>query len=140
VKRVIGTGLVATFAAMVATTVVAAVAKAVGVDFKVSDGETIPMSGITFMTAVFSVIGIVIAVALRRWSARSAERFVQTAVILTVLSLVAPFLSGGDAATVAALVGLHLVAATVMIPSVARSLRQQTGSRLRRTEQLARQR
>ena len=41
------TGLVATLAAMVATTVVAALARAVGVDFEVSDsGETIPVSGI----------------------------------------------------------------------------------------------
>jgi hypothetical protein len=37
--------------------------------------------------------------------------------------LAAPLLSAGNAATVIALVGLHLVAATVMIPALARSLR-----------------
>ena len=46
-----------------------------------------------------------------------------TAVSLTAVSLVPPFLSGANAATTAALLGLHLVAATVMIPTLTRSLR-----------------
>ncbi|GIE99341.1 hypothetical protein Ari01nite_68060 [Paractinoplanes rishiriensis] len=45
-----------------------------------------------------------------------------TAVSLTVISLVPPFLSGADPAAKAALVGLHLVAA-VMIPVLTRSIR-----------------
>jgi hypothetical protein len=41
-----GTGFIATLAAMVATTLAAALAQAVGVDFEVPDGgETIPLSG-----------------------------------------------------------------------------------------------
>ena len=79
------------------------------------------------MTGLFSLVGVVLAVALLRWSARPAERFVLTAVSLTVISLVPPFLSGADPATTTALLGLHLVAATVMIPSLARSLRSRTG-------------
>ena len=75
------------------------------------------------MTGFFSVVGIVIAVALRRWSARPAERFVWTAVSLTALSLVPALVSGANTATTTALLGLHLVAATVMIPTLARSLR-----------------
>ena len=46
-----------------------------------------------------------------------------TAVSLTAVSLVPPFLSGANAGTTAALLGLHLVAATVMIPTLTRSLR-----------------
>ena len=80
------------------------------------------MSGIAVVTGFFSVVGVVIAAALLRWSARPAERFVWTAVSLTAISLVPPLLSGADAATVTALIGLHLVAATVMIPTLARSL------------------
>jgi hypothetical protein len=119
-----GTGFVATLAAMVATALAAALARAVGVDFEVPDGgETIPLSGFAVVTGFFSVVGIVIAAGLRRWSARPAERFVRTAVSLTAISLVAPLLSGANPATIAALVGLHLVAATVMIPTLARSLR-----------------
>jgi hypothetical protein len=51
---------------------------------------------------------------------------VRTAVTLTAISLVPPLLSGADAATITALLGLHLVAATVMIPTLARSLRTRT--------------
>jgi len=51
---------------------------------------------------------------------------VRTAVTLTAISLVPPLLSGADTATITALVGLHLVAATVMIPTLARSLRTRT--------------
>jgi len=122
-----GTGLIATLAAMVATTLAAALAQAVGVDFEVSDGgETIPLSGFAVVTGFFSVVGIVIAVALLRWSARPAKRFVWTAGSLTAISLVAPLLSGANTATTTALLGLHLVPATVMIPTLARSLRTRT--------------
>jgi hypothetical protein len=47
----------------------------------------------------------------------------QTAVSLTAISLVPPLLSGANAATVIALVALHLIAATVVVPTLARSLR-----------------
>jgi len=122
------TGFIATLAAMVATTLAAALAQAAGVDFEVPDGgETIPLAGFAVVTGVFSVVGIVIAVALLRWSARPAERFVWTAVSLTAISLVPPLLSGANTtATTTALLGLHLVAATVMIPTLARSLRTRT--------------
>jgi hypothetical protein len=124
-----GIGLVATLAAMAATPLAAALAKAAGVDFELPDGgEAIPLPGFAVMTGLFSLAGVVIAGALLRWSAQPAKRFVQTAVPLTAISLVAPFLSGGNAATVAALVALHLVAAAVMIPALARSLRTRSGS------------
>lgn len=126
-RRLAGTGFIATLAAMVATTLVAALARAVGVDFEVPDGgETIPLSGFAVVTGFFSVVGIVIAVALLRWSARPAKRFVWTAVSLTAISLVPPLLSGANTATTTALLGLHLVPATVMIPTLARSLRTRT--------------
>ena len=121
------TGLIAALAAMAATTLAAALAQAAGVDFEVPDGgETIPLAGFAVVTGVFSVAGIVIAVALLRWSARPAGRFVWTAVSLTAISLVPPLLSEANAATTIALPGLHLVAATVMIPALARSLRTRT--------------
>src|SRR5215204_5438581 len=111
----------------VVATVAAALAKAAGVDFEVPDGgETIPLSGFAVVTGFFSVLGVVIAVVLLRWSARPAKRFVWTAVSLTAISLVPPLLSGANTATTTALLGLHLVAATVMIPTLARSLRTRT--------------
>lgn len=126
-RGLVRTGFVATLAAMVATTLVAALARAVGVDFEVPDGgETIPLAGFAVVTGFFSVVGIVIAVALGHWSARPAERFVWTAASLTGISLVAPFLSGANIATTTTLLGLHLIPATVMIPTLARSLRPRT--------------
>jgi hypothetical protein len=55
--------------------------------------------------------------------ARPAERFLWTAVSLTAISSVPPLLSGAAAATITALIGLHLVAAAVMIPALWRRLR-----------------
>jgi hypothetical protein len=121
-----GTGLLATLAAMAATTLAAALTRSLGVDLEVSGGEPIPVSGIGVVTGFFSLVGIVIAAPLLRWSARPAEVFVWTAVSLTAISLVPPFLSGANAATITTLVALHLVAAAVMIPAVARSLRTRT--------------
>jgi hypothetical protein len=112
---------------MVATTLAAALAQAVGVDFEVPDGgETIPLPGFAVVTGFFSAVGIVIAAALLRWTARPAELFVRTAVSLTAISLVPPLLSGANTATTTALLALHLVPATVMIPTLARSLRTRT--------------
>ncbi|TMR00008.1 hypothetical protein ETD83_17735 [Actinomadura soli] len=126
-RRLAATGSVATLAAVAATTLAAALALAVGVDFEVPDGgETIPLSGFAVVTGSFSVVGSLIAAVLLRWSARPAARFVWTAVSLTAISLIPPFLSGANAATITALLGLHLVAATVMIPTLARSLHTRT--------------
>ncbi|MFF4985660.1 DUF6069 family protein [Streptosporangium saharense] len=123
----VGTGLVATLAAMVVTTLVAALAQVLGVAFEIPDGgETIPLPGFAVVTGFFSVVGVVIAVALLRWSARPAERFGWTAVALTAISLVPPFLVGAATTTVIALLGLHLVPAAVMIPTLTRSLRART--------------
>ncbi|MEU4371384.1 DUF6069 family protein [Micromonospora chersina] len=121
------TSLVATLAAMVATTLAAALAQAGGVDFEVPDGgETIPLPGFAVVTGFFSIVGVVIAVALLRWSARPARRFLWTAVSLTALSLVPPLVAGADTATTVTLLGLHLVPAAVMIPTLTRSLRTRT--------------
>jgi hypothetical protein len=123
-RRLAVTGSLATLATMAATTLAAALARAGGVDFEVPDGgETIPPAGFAVVTGFFSVVGIVLAAALLRWSARPAKRFGWTAVSLTAISFVPPLLSGAGAATTTALIGLHLVAAAVMIPALARSLR-----------------
>ncbi|WP_436532185.1 DUF6069 family protein [Actinoplanes sp. HUAS TT8] len=115
----------ATVAAVVVTTLAAALARAAGVDFEVPDGgETIPVPGFAVVTGFFAVLGVVIAVALRRWSSNPARRFLWIAVPLTVISLVPPLLVGANGATIAALLGLHLVAAAIMIPALTRALRQ----------------
>ncbi|WP_422740271.1 DUF6069 family protein [Micromonospora sp. WMMD729] len=114
-----GVGLAAAVAAMATTTVAAALAGAAGVDFEIPEGgETIPLAGFAVVTGAFSLVGVVLAIVLGRFSARPAERFRWTTVALTAISLVPPFLCGAAAATVAVLVVLHLVAAAVMIPAL----------------------
>jgi hypothetical protein len=119
-RRLAATGVLASLAAVVATTLAAALLGAVGVDLEVSDGaERIPLSGIAVVTGFFSLVGVALAAALLRWSAHPAERFVWATVSLTAISLVPPVLLGADAAATVALVALHLVAAAVVIPSLA---------------------
>lgn len=122
-RRLVVSGLLASLAAAAATTAGAALARALGVDFEVPDGgESIPVGGFAVVTGFFSLVGVVIAAALQRWGSRPAEQFVATAVALTVVSLVPPFLVGASPRTVGALVVLHLVAAAVVVPVVSRVL------------------
>ena len=123
-RKLAVTGCLAVLVAMVATTLAAALARSAGVELEVPDGgETIPLPGIAVVTGFFSLVGAVIAAALLRWSAHPAERFVQTALSLTLVSLVPPLVSGAAPATVIVLAALHLIAAAVMIPLVSPSLR-----------------
>jgi Family of unknown function (DUF6069) len=123
IRRLAGTGVLAALVATTVTTLAGALAQAAGADLRVpARGETIPLSGLAVVTGFFALAGVVLAVAFRRWSSRPARRFVATALALTVISLFPPLLVGAAGATAAALVGLHLVAAAVMIPALARGL------------------
>jgi hypothetical protein len=118
----VGPGVVAGLAAAAATTAVAAVALAAGVSLAAA-GEQIPLLGFTQLTFGCSVVGVILAGALRRWAARPRRTFVWTTVGLTALSLAAPCMLPLDAASIAVLVVDHLVAAAIVIPLVARRLR-----------------
>lgn len=83
----IRSGVVATVAASAATTAVAAAGHAAGVSLDVG-GAPIPVAGFGVLTAVFSLIGVVIAALLLRFARRPRRAFVRTTVVLTVLSLV----------------------------------------------------
>lgn len=126
--RVLLIGLVATAAAMAATTLVAALARATGADFEIPDGgESIPLAGFAVVTGGFSLVGVGLALALLRWSSRPARRFVWTTVLLTAASLVPALLSGGTVATACSLVLLHLVAASVVVPALGWALGGRVG-------------
>lgn len=128
-RRLVACGLIATAVAMVATTVVAATARAIGVDLEIG-GEEIPLSGVAVVTGFFSLVGVVIAVALRRWSSRPSERFVWTAVSLTAISLVPPFVADAALSTAVILAALHVLAAAVMIPTLAQGLGAQATTKV----------
>ncbi len=116
-------GLAAAAAAAVTVTTVAALAMAVGVDFELPDGgKSIPLVGFTQLTFTFSVVGILIALAIRRWASQPARTWVRTAVALTALSLVPPFLVDANLLAECTLVLAHLIAAAIVIPVIARRL------------------
>jgi hypothetical protein len=121
VGRIAVVGLGAAVAAAALNAAVAALARAAGVDLEVTGGA-IPVSGIAFVTVVLSAVGVLIAAALSRWSASPVRWWLRTTVALTALSLVPPFLAAADTATAVTLVLLHLLAAAVVVPAVARTL------------------
>ncbi|GAA1723799.1 DUF6069 family protein [Aeromicrobium alkaliterrae] len=115
------TGLVAGVVAAVATTAVAAIAQAADVDLEV-DGTAIPLAAFAWWTVVGAVLGIVLARVLG-----SARRFAVVAAAITVVSLVPAIALPDDGATKAVLVGVHLLAAVIVIPALARKLPTTTG-------------
>ncbi|MFY1671833.1 DUF6069 family protein [Plantactinospora sp. WMMB334] len=117
----VGTGLVATVVASAATMAVAAAGHAAGISLDVS-GAPIPVTGFGTLTAIFSLVGVVMAALLSRFARRPRRTFVRTTVVLTVLSLVPDVIADAAPATRALLMLTHLVAAAIVIPAVARRL------------------
>jgi len=115
-------GAVATVAAAAATTAVAAAGQAVGISLAIS-GAPIPPPGFATLTVVFSVLGLLIAAALRRFARSPRTTWIRTTVALTALSLVPDAIADADTATKALLMLTHLVAAAIVVPAVARRLR-----------------
>jgi hypothetical protein len=114
-------GSAATVAAAVATSAVAAAGQAVGISTAVA-GAPIPVSGFAVLTAIFSVLGLVIATGLRRFARHPRTAWIRTTVVLTVLSFVPDVLADATIATKALLILTHVVAAAIVIPVVARRL------------------
>ena len=114
-------GVIALAAASVATVSVAAAGQAAGVSLDV-DGAPIPVLGFGTLTAFFSFVGLVLAAVLSRTVRHARRAFVRTTVVLTALSLVPDLLVAAAPATRALLMLTHLVAATIVIPAVARRL------------------
>lgn len=121
VRPLVRTGLVATVAASAATTVVAAVGHAAGISLNIGD-EAIPLFGFPQLTAIFSLIGLALAVVLARRAGAPRRTFVRTTVTLTALSLVPDALADAAVGTKALLMLTHLVAAAIVIPAISSRL------------------
>src|SRR5204862_389173 len=78
----VGTGALATALACVATPTVAAAGSATGISLDVG-GAPIPVLGFATLTAFFSLIGVILAVAMARVARRPRSTFVRTTVLLT---------------------------------------------------------
>ena len=118
------TALYAAAAACVATTVLAAAASAAGVTFADRTGASIPIAGFPQLTLAFSLIGVGLAAVMARRARRPRRTFVRTAVVLLALSFVPDLTFGFDAASAATLIGLHSVAAAIVVPTLAGRLRR----------------
>jgi amino acid transporter len=112
-------GVAAAVIAAAATTVLAAIASVAGVSFADKTGTSIPIAGFAQLTLVFSLAGVGMAAVLARKARRPRSTFIRTTVSLTLLSFVPDLTFGFDAASAATLITLHVVAATIVVPTLA---------------------
>ena len=106
-------------AAAVATTAVAAALNGAGVPFEI-DGEMIPLAGFAQMTFLGAVIGGVLLAVLNRRSAAPRRRFFEVTAALTALSCVPSVALPPDTTSRISLVALHVFAAAIIVPVLAR--------------------
>lgn len=118
-RRLVRSGALAGGLAAVCTTAVAAIATAADVSLEVDD-TAIPVPAFAWWTLVGAALGIVAARLLRE-----RRRFVVVTAVAAGLSLVPAIAAPDDAATSAVLVGGHLLAAGIIIPTLGRELRRQ---------------
>ena len=114
-------GAVAGAVAAVATVGVAGAADAMGVPITVG-GESIPLLGFAQLTLVATAIGVVLASVFARKASRPRHTFVTTTLALTALSFVPDVLADAQTATKFTLVLTHVVAAAIVIPTLASRL------------------
>jgi hypothetical protein len=99
----------------------ATVLRAAGVPFE-ADGP-IPLAAFAQMTLLGAIIGGVLAAVFKRRSHDPARRFLQTTMALLALSCVPSIVLPDDLATKIALVGVHVVAAAIIVPVLARRVK-----------------
>ena len=104
------------------TTAAAAAIHAAGVSFEI-EGEMIPLLGFAQMTFIGAVIGGLVLAGLNRWGSNARTRFVQTTVALTAVSCWPSVAMPDDVDTRIALVALHVLAAVIIVPVLARHAR-----------------
>ena len=114
-------GLLAGLVAAVATTAVVIVARAADVPVAVQR-EQLPLAGFAQLTLVATVIGIVIARVLSTRARHPRHTFVVATVALTAVSLVPDVLADATTASRLTLGLTHLVAAAIVIPTLAKRL------------------
>ncbi|MEU5879385.1 DUF6069 family protein [Spirillospora sp. NPDC047279] len=120
-KPLIAGGLVAVAVASAATAATATAGDFAGISLLVG-GKPIPPSGFAVLTAIFSLVGLALALILARTVRRPRTAFVRTTVVLTAASLVPDLLADASAPTKTLLMLTHLVAAAIVIPTIARRL------------------
>ena len=115
-RRLVRSGAFAGAIAAVGTTLVAVVASAADVSLDV-DAIAIPIPSFAWWTLIGAALGVVLARLLRE-----RRRFVVVTTAAAGLSLVPAIVAPDHTATKAVLVGAHVLAAAVIIPTLSRQL------------------
>ena len=115
-RRLVRSGALAGAIAAVSTTVVAAIARAADVPLEI-DGTAIPIPAFVWWTIIGAALGVVLARLLRE-----RRRFVVVTTVAVGLSLIPAIAAPDDSATKAVLVGAHLLAAAIIIPTLSQRL------------------
>jgi hypothetical protein len=115
-------GLAAGLVASVATTAVVVVARAIDIPVADRAGESIPILGFAQMTLLCTAIGILLARVIGRRSSNPRALFTKVAIALTALSFVPDLTLDASTATKVTLMVTHVVAAVIVIPTLARRL------------------
>lgn len=121
--RVLVPGLVSGATAAVATSAAVLLAHAAGEDVAVG-GEQIPVVGFAQFVLVGALIGIVLARVFSRRATRPRSTFVRTTVVLTALSIVPDLVVDASVESKLVLVLTHVIAAAIIIPTLAARLPQ----------------
>jgi hypothetical protein len=119
-RRLVHLGALAGTIAAVCTTVVAAIASAADVSLEI-DAKAIPIPAFAWWTIIGAALGVVLARLLRE-----RRPFVVVATVAVGLSLIPAIAAPDDTATKAVLVGTHLLAAAIIIPTLSRRLASPT--------------
>jgi hypothetical protein len=114
--RLVRSGAVAGAIAAACTTVVAVIARAADVSLEVN-AKAIPIPAFTWWTIVAATLGVLLARLLLE-----RRRFIVVAAVAAGLSLIPAVAAPDDAATKAVLVGAHLLAAAIIIPTLGQRL------------------
>jgi len=120
-RHLVRQGMVAGAGAAVATTGIAAAADAVGVPIAIG-GESIPLLAFAQLTLLATAIGVLLAGVMARRAAQPQRTFVRTTVALTVLSFIPDVLADAQTSTKLTLMLTHVVAAAIVIPTLASRL------------------
>jgi len=101
-----------------AATLAAAIVRAAGVHL--AAGGRVPLAAFAQFTFAGALLGGLLVAVLNRRSTRPRRRFIQIAVTLTALSCLAPAAAGDDVSSKVGLIAIHLLAATIIAPVLAR--------------------
>ena len=115
-RRLVRSGALAGAIAAVCTTVVAAIARAADVSLDIN-ATAIPIPAFAWWTIIGAALGVVLARLLRE-----RRRFVVVTTVAAGLSLIPAIAAPDDTATKAVLVGTHLLAAAIIIPTLSQRL------------------